>query len=54
MLVQTGVVNGAILSDLKNLALNFLVALLKHGNELPLELQGIAQDRLNFQFEICL
>lgn len=54
MLVQAGIVNVAILSDLNNLTLNFLVALLKHGNKLPLKLQGVAQDRLNFQFEICL
>ncbi len=38
MFVQARIVNRTILSDFNDLSLDFLVALLKHGNKLPLKL----------------
>ena len=54
VLVQGGVVHWARLSHLYYLVLDFLIALLKHGNELSLELQIASEDGLHLQLQIGL
>jgi hypothetical protein len=54
VLVQGLIVYWTGLSHFNDLVLNFLVAMLKHRNELSLELKIVSEDRLYLQFEVSL
>jgi hypothetical protein len=54
VLVQGLIVYWPGLSHFNDLVLNFLIALLKHRNELSLELKVVSENRLHLQFEVSL